>query len=68
MIFINIYYKYKNSLENNVNYNINSNNVLFLDDNKDNIESAGKMGINTILVNKNMNIYDEICKYMVKYE
>lgn len=49
-------------------YNINSNNVLFLDDNKDNIESAGEMGINTILVNKNMNIYDEICKYMIKYE
>lgn len=49
-------------------YNINSNNVLFLDDNKDNIKSAGKMGINTILVNKNMNIYDEICKYMIKYE
>ena len=49
-------------------YNINSNNVLFLDDNKDNIETAGEMGINTILVNKNMNIYDEICKYMIKYE
>lgn len=49
-------------------YNINSDNVLFLDDNKDNIESAGEMGINTILVNKNMNIYDEICKYMIKYE
>ena len=49
-------------------YNINSNNVLFLDDNKDNIESSGEMGINTILVNKNMNIYDEICKYMIKYE
>ena len=49
-------------------YNINSDNVLFLDDNKDNIETAGEMGINTILVNKNMNIYDEICKYMIKYE
>ena len=49
-------------------YNINSDNVLFLDDNKDNIESADEMGINTILVNKSMNIYDEICKYMIKYE
>ena len=40
------------------------NEVLFLDDNKDNIEGAKNCGLNTILVDKNMNIYEEIVKFI----
>lgn len=46
--------------------NCNPNEILFLDDNKDNIEGAKNCGLSTILVNKNMNIYEEIIKYIDK--
>ena len=46
--------------------NCNPNEILFLDDNKDNIEGAKNCGLNTILVDKNMNIYEEIIKYIDK--
>lgn len=38
------------------------NELLFLDDNTDNVEGAKKLGINTIKVNKDMDIYDEIVR------
>ena len=46
--------------------NCNPNEILFLDDNKDNIEGAKNCGLNTILVDKNMSIYEEIIKYIDK--
>ena len=44
----------------------NPNEILFLDDNKENIEGAKNCELNTILVDKNMNIYEEIIKLIDK--
>ena len=41
-------------------YKINSDELLFIDDNQDNIVSAEKMGISTIKVEKNTNIIKKI--------
>ncbi len=45
-------------------FNIEASEILFLDDNKNNIETANKLGIQTILVNSDMKIYDEIIKFI----
>ena len=42
------------------------NEILFLDDNKENIEGASICGLNTILVDKSMDLYEEIVKYIDK--
>ena len=42
-------------------YNIKPNELLFLDDNVKNIEGAQQLGINTIKVNKNTDLFKEIC-------
>ena len=44
-------------------YNIKSEELLLLDDNN-NINSAKKLGINTITVEKDMDLFEEICKYI----
>lgn len=41
-------------------YKIEASELLFLDDNIENIDGADKLGINTIKVDKNINIYEEI--------
>ena len=41
-------------------YKIKSNELLFLDDNINNIEEANKLGISTIKVNKDTDLYSEI--------
>lgn len=41
-------------------YKINSNELLFIDDNQENVDSAKKMGISTIKVDKNTDIIKEI--------
>ena len=41
-------------------YKIKPNELLFVDDNIDNINSAKKIGIETIKIDKNSNIFDEI--------
>lgn len=46
--------------------NISPSEMLFLDDNMDNIEGAKKLGINTIKVEKIMNLEEEIDNYLVK--
>ena len=38
--------------------------LLFLDDNIDNIDGAEKLGINTIKVNKDADLYSEIIKFL----
>ena len=38
--------------------------LLFLDDNKDNVESASKLGINTIKVDREMDLLEEITKFL----
>ena len=43
-------------------YNIKPNELLFIDDNSNNIESANNLGINTIKYNKNDDIYIKIDK------
>ncbi len=45
------------------NYNLKSSEILFLDDNSDNVDGAKKVGINTILVKKDMDLFEEIEKY-----
>ena len=45
-------------------YNINPNELLFIDDNIENIISAKNLGINTIKVDKYTNIYKEAYKYL----
>ena len=42
-------------------YNIKPRELLFLDDSKRNIDGANSIGIKTIKVNKDTNIYKEIC-------
>lgn len=41
-------------------YKLNPNELLFLDDNIENVEGAKKIGINVIKVEKEMNLLDEI--------
>lgn len=45
-------------------HNINPNELLFLDDNLINIEGANKLGINTIKVNKDTNLFEDICRWL----
>lgn len=45
-------------------YNINPKELLFIDDNNENIESAKVIGINTIKVDKNTNFYEIIDNYL----
>lgn len=46
-------------------YNIKANELLFLDDNQSNIDGAKKLGINTIKVEKNSNLFEEITRWMM---
>lgn len=46
------------------NFNIKSKELLFLDDNVENIDGANKLNIRTIKVEKNMNLYEEVCKFI----
>ena len=43
---------------------VKPNEILFLDDNIDNIKGAEKLGIKTLLVNKNDNIHENIIKIL----
>lgn len=45
-------------------YNILPEEVLFLDDSQVNIDGAKKVGMNTIKVTKDMDLFEEICKFM----
>ena len=45
-------------------YNIDSKELLFLDDNIDNVNGANQLGINTIHVEKNTNLIQEISKFI----
>ncbi|CCZ56993.1 haloacid dehalogenase superfamily subfamily IA variant 3 [Clostridium sp. CAG:762] len=45
-------------------FNIKSKEFLFLDDNVENIDGANKLNIRTIKVEKNMNLYEEVCKFI----
>lgn len=45
-------------------YNIKPEELLFLDDSKINIEGAARLGINTITVDKNMNLTDTVVNYL----
>ena len=45
-------------------YNIDASELLFLDDNQNNIDGASILGINTIKVNRDTNILDEIKNYI----
>lgn len=45
----------------------NSDEILFLDDNHENIDGAKLCGLNTIKVNKEMSLFDEINKYIESY-
>ena len=45
-------------------YNIKPEELLFLDDKEENIDIANRIGINTIHVDKNMDIYNSIDKFL----
>ena len=45
-------------------YNIDSKELLFLDDNIDNVNGAKQLGINTIKVDKNTNLIEEVRKFI----
>ena len=47
-------------------FNCNSDEILFLDDNIENIKGADKCGFKTIYVDKNMNLFKEIIKIIDK--
>ncbi len=49
-------------------YNIKPEELLFLDDSKTNIEGASRLGINTITVDKDMDITSEVLYYLSKEE
>lgn len=44
--------------------NIEPNEILFLDDNKDNVEGAKTVGLNTIKVERNMDLFEKIENYI----
>lgn len=46
-------------------YKINANELLFLDDNIKNINGAKKLGIQTIMIEKSINMIDEIKSYLI---
>ena len=48
-------------------YKIKASELLFLDDNSDNIDGANKIGINTIKVEKNMDLLNEINEFINKH-
>ena len=45
-------------------FNLKPEELLFLDDNIENIDGAQKLGINTIKVNKETDLYKEIIKFL----
>jgi len=45
-------------------FNLLPEELLFLDDNSRNIDGARKLGINTIKVDKDTILFDEVCKYI----
>lgn len=45
-------------------YKIRPDELLFLDDNQENIDGALQIGINVIKVNKTMNLFDEVCNFI----
>lgn len=45
-------------------YNIDSKELLFLDDNIDNVNGAKQLGINTIKVEKNTNLIDKVTEFI----
>ena len=45
-------------------YNIDSKELLFLDDNIDNVNGAKRLGINTIKVEKNINLIDKVTEFI----
>lgn len=45
-------------------YNIDSKELLFLDDNIDNVNGAKQLGINTISVEKNTNLIDKVTEFI----
>lgn len=45
-------------------YNIDSKELLFLDDNIDNVNGAKQLGINTINVEKNTNLIDKVTEFI----
>ena len=45
-------------------YHIEPNELLFLDDNAENIDGANRLGINTIKVNRDTDLFEEICKWL----
>ena len=45
-------------------YNIDSKELLFLDDNIDNVNGAKRLGINTIKVEKNTNLIDKVTEFI----
>lgn len=45
-------------------YHIEPNEILFLDDNAENIDGANRLGINTIKVNRDTDLFEEICKWL----
>lgn len=46
-------------------YKINANELLFLDDNIENVNGANALGIQTIMVEKSINMIDEIKSYLI---
>ena len=47
-----------------IKYNIDSKELLFLDDNVDNVNGAKQLGINTIKVEENTNLIEEISNFI----
>ena len=45
-------------------YHIEPNELLFLDDNAENIDGAHRLGINTIKVNRDTDVFEEICQWL----
>ena len=45
-------------------YDIEPQELLFLDDNKDNVDGASNIGINTIKVEREMDLVEEVIKFM----
>lgn len=49
-------------------YQLKPNELLFLDDNIENTDAAEKLGINTIYVNENSDLFKSICSFLGKAE